>query len=282
MECYKCKKEINEKASFCPNCGTDLSKKDDVVVCTNCKAKNTNGSCFCEKCGTKLKKEKIAWDFDSKVITITFWICAIFTIYLLSCPGFIRTIDFFELSILNIILSFALIGSGIFLLFFLNKDKIDIQKEIDIIKKIKLSKVQIGFLFIIAGVLCLLGLGNQQYGEIYINKVFIVFISFLTMIGVIAYKNFHKLSSTGKIMSSMGQISCLIISIVCFGFSIQQNSYGNELNSSYEHQFESFWNSGTANPGNEYLTNSKYLMIAGIIFLVLFVIITIYKKKKND
>lgn len=274
MECYKCKKEINEKAIFCPNCGTNLSKKEDAIVCSKCKAKNNIGSCFCEKCGAKLKKEKIEWDFDSKIITITFWICAIFTTYLISCPGFTRKL------IDSKLLSFALIASGIFLILFKNKDKIDIQKEIDNIKKIKLSKVQIGFLFLIAGVLCLLGLGSQDNsGGVYINKVFIVLISFLTMVGVIVYKNFSKISSLG---STIGQISCLIISMICFGISIQQNSYGNELNSSYEHQFESFWNSGTANPGNEYLANSKYFMIAGIIFLVLFLVITVYKKKKTN
>lgn len=273
MECYKCKKGVNEKTVFCPHCGTDLSKKETTIVCPNCKAENNIDFTFCEKCGTELKKEKVAWNFDSKIITITFWICAIFTIYLLSCPGFIRTIDFFKLPKLNIIFSFLLIGSGLSLLFFFNKDKIDVQKEINIIKKIKLSKAQIGVLFIIAGALCLLGLGNQRYGEIYMNKIFIVFLSFLTMIGTIIYKNRNKLAT-------IGQIVTMFISIACFVFSFQQYSYGNELNSSYEYQLESLFNAGTYNPGNAYLRDSRYLLIAGIFFLALFIAITIYKKRK--
>ncbi len=271
MECYKCKKEINDKASFCPNCGADLSKKDDSVVCSKCKAKNNIGASFCENCGAKLKEETDKWNFDSKIITITFWICAILTTYLISCPGFLRYLEI-EASGLG----WVLIGFGIFLILFKNKEKIDIHKEVDNIKKIKLSKVQIGFLFVISGIFCLLGLGSQIRSlSFYLEEGFILFVSFIIMLDVIAYKNFNKLAT-------VGQIACLLISLVCFGFSIQQYGYGNELNSSYEHQFESFWYNGTANPGNDNLEISKYLMIAGIVFLVLFVVITFYKKKKQN
>ncbi len=273
MKCYKCKKEIDDKAVFCPNCGVDLRKKDEGIICPKCKTKNNIESRFCEKCGAKLDKEVIAWDFDSKIITITFWICALITTYLISCRGFT------SIRINPRILSFLLIAFGIFLILFKNKGKIDIHKEIDNIKKIKLSKVQIGVLFLLSGISCFIGWGSTVLsGGYYMNKILLVLLSFTIMMGVIIYKNFSKLST---MWSTIGQIFCLVASIVCFGFSIQQNNYGNELNSSYESQFESLWNNGTANPGNEYLTYSKYFMIAGIIFLVLFVLITIYKKRKN-
>ncbi len=105
--------------------------------------------------------------------------------------------------------------------------------------------------------------------------ILIGLLAFLIILGVIVYKNFAKLAP-------FLQIACLIISFVCFGFSIQQYGYGNELNSSYENQLESLWNSGTVNPGNDNLTISKYLMLAGIVFLVLFVVIMVYRKKKKN
>lgn len=269
--CYKCNKEVKDDSSFCPHCGLDLSKKE--IKCSKCNKINNISSAFCDKCGAKLKQEKDNWDFNSKIIPITFWICSVIAICLLSCPGFIRTINFFDLPMKEL-LGFCLVIIGLLISLFLNKEDIDLKKEIEFLKSIKLTKVQIGFILVLAGVSCLLGLGSNQYGTIYLIWVGIAFVSFAIMSTIIIYKNSHKLSS-------IGQIFCLILSIISFLLSGYLYNYGNELNSSYESQFESFWNNGTANPGNEYLSYSRYALIVGVIFLVIVFIIRTRKKKKS-
>lgn len=47
--CPKCKSQINSKAKFCPECGTEILKQ-----CPACKAKISSGQKFCPECGKKL------------------------------------------------------------------------------------------------------------------------------------------------------------------------------------------------------------------------------------
>lgn len=268
--CYKCNKEINNDSTFCPHCGLDLSKKE--IKCSKCNKVNDIKSEYCDKCGTKLKPENNNWDFDSKIIPITFWICSILTTFLLTCPGFIKTINFFDLPLKEVI-GFTLVIIGLSISLFFNKEDINLKKETDIIKSIKLSKVQIGFILVLAGIITLLSLGSKQYGTIYLPWVAIVFVSFAIMTGIIISKNHHKLSL-------IGQVTCLILSIISFILSGYFHNYGNELNASYEAQFDSFWEKGVSNPGNVYLEYSRYALIIGIVFLVILFIIR--TQKRND
>lgn len=274
MKCPKCGKSNKEGAKFCVSCGKELEEK--IVLCPKCGKEMEADNTFCASCGAKVKSKKDLeepWNFDSKIITITFYLCAIFTSVLLTSPGFLPKIDLDEHSG---ILGLLLTAIGILLIVLFNKNKKPLNETLNNLKKLKLDKNQIGILFIFAGILTLLQLGSESYsGSTYVTPVLIVFCSFVILCITIIVNNKHK-------FYTIGQIVTIILSIFCFVASIQQDSYGNELNSSYENQFESIWETGTANPGNEYLTNSKYLLIAGIVFLVLFVVITICKKKKNE
>lgn len=52
MICSKCETEIQEKVSYCPNCGEFLG----VTKCPGCGADVTPGAAFCPSCGAALPK----------------------------------------------------------------------------------------------------------------------------------------------------------------------------------------------------------------------------------
>ena len=55
-ECPNCHASIGESLKFCPECGTDTTKKETPVkaVCSDCGAKFVPGTKFCPECGRKL------------------------------------------------------------------------------------------------------------------------------------------------------------------------------------------------------------------------------------
>lgn len=54
--CPGCGEKIDEKVRFCPNCGTDTTKKKEKGIrCSACGAEVAKGIKFCSECGRKIK-----------------------------------------------------------------------------------------------------------------------------------------------------------------------------------------------------------------------------------
>ncbi|MBO4668176.1 MAG: zinc-ribbon domain-containing protein [Bacilli bacterium] len=64
MICPKCKREIDERESFCPYCGATIAKREEeksteeVRYCSACGFKLNPGVTFCPNCGSLVNKEK--------------------------------------------------------------------------------------------------------------------------------------------------------------------------------------------------------------------------------
>lgn len=62
--CPECKREISDKAEFCPHCGYKIEKKPEryLISCPNCKRDVTSTSQKCGYCGFKLRNENVIDD----------------------------------------------------------------------------------------------------------------------------------------------------------------------------------------------------------------------------
>lgn len=277
MKCNKCGELNKEGAKFCCSCGEKLEPKK--VFCTECGSEVERGSLFCASCGNKItinnvNKENIKepWNFDSKIITITFLICSVIATILFATPRVFGTIPFLKDNTLMGLLAIILGSTLIFLN--LKKEKFNKEHEIKRIKELKITQFQVGLVFVIAGLIIMLfRLKAFGYGDDYIFLFLILFCSFLIMISLIIALNGSKLKL-------MGQILTLSISIILFIISGVLYTEGNRLNNDTMSRVENFFQNGNANPGTDYINASIYTLIGAIIFLVLFFIIKSYKGKK--
>lgn len=282
MKCNKCGELNKDGAKFCAGCGEKLEAKK--VFCTECGSELESGSAFCANCGAKVvsknnniqnKEENEPWNFDSKIVTITFLICSVLATYLFASPGFMRVIDAIPLISDNTLMGMLAIILGSVLIFLdLRKEKFNKDKEIKRLKELKITRLQVGAVFAIAGIVILLSLGNAYTRESdYIGACFLLFCSFLIMISLIIALNGSKLKLLGEVFT-------LGISIILFIVSGILYTQGNALNNDTMSRVENFFEHGNANPGTEYINASVYTLIGAIIFLVLFFIIKSYKGRK--
>lgn len=61
MRCTNCGNEINENASFCPECGFEVPKQYSAPVkikCPKCGSLSQTGSSFCTNCGSQIYQPK--------------------------------------------------------------------------------------------------------------------------------------------------------------------------------------------------------------------------------
>jgi len=279
MKCKNCGETNNDGAKFCANCGAKLEPKK--VFCTECGNVLENGAMFCAKCGNKIETnnnitkkdtESTPWNFDSKIVTITFLICSVLATYLFT------TRFFYGLPLLEdntLMGTIAIILGAILIFLSLRKEKFNMDKELQRIKKLKITRFQVGLVFAIAGLVILIFKNNNFYrGEEYITLVLILFCSFLIMISLIIALNGSKLKVLGEVVT-------LGISIILFIISGLLYVEGNSLNNDGMSRVESFLETGNANPGTDYINTSIYTLIGAIIFLILFFIIKSYKGRKN-
>lgn len=74
--CSVCGKEVR-KGKFCPNCGSEITKKDNssdnniqnTKFCTNCGVEIDSRAKVCPKCGAKQNSQNIETDDDNSVLT---------------------------------------------------------------------------------------------------------------------------------------------------------------------------------------------------------------------
>lgn len=185
MKCNKCGELNKDNAKFCASCGEKLEIKK--VFCTECGKELENGSIFCEACGSKQKVEKglklnlknidfAKIDLSSKIISISFLICAILGIYLFSKNGFFRWL----LSDSNINankIAVLAISLGL-IIFFVKRKKLDIKEMLNSIKKLSFNKNVVAFIFIISGIIIYL-IQNDTVFRVDGMKVLICFLSFI-------------------------------------------------------------------------------------------------------
>ena len=57
IECPKCSTEISQDSKFCPECGIELERKEEVVYqCPKCSTEISQDSKFCPECGIEFEK----------------------------------------------------------------------------------------------------------------------------------------------------------------------------------------------------------------------------------
>ena len=56
MLCYKCGKEIDDNATFCPYCGCQQDNTEKKY-CSRCNYENKYDAKFCERCGSSLEQK---------------------------------------------------------------------------------------------------------------------------------------------------------------------------------------------------------------------------------
>jgi len=148
IKCDECKKQVSSKAKSCPHCGNPMNVEKPKKICKNCQTENDMDSTFCEGCGKSLiektvKKEveKLKWDFSSKFLTLSVWLCIIMAFLLGRDSEVWKAIErYLSISFRSVDFSLVLTILGIFILFFTNKEKISINDEIQKLKKLELSK----------------------------------------------------------------------------------------------------------------------------------------------
>lgn len=52
-KCPKCKADIPVAVKFCPECGSDTSETEKMIICSNCNSKYKKGTKFCPECGNR-------------------------------------------------------------------------------------------------------------------------------------------------------------------------------------------------------------------------------------
>lgn len=286
VKCSNCGRINSNAAKFCKGCGKKLEKIKEF--CTECVEELVSDALFCTKCETKRESEilskketkGISWNFNSKTITICFLICAVLVTYIFSSQEFIS--EFLQVEngrIFGVI--FGIIG--LILLFVVKrKEKINLKKDLKQLKHLKLTKNITGLIFLLSGLIVLLNIGPtiSDYSLILIYSILGMCATILFC--KIIYLNYRKLE--GKV-SVVNQTITLLCSItLSIGF-ISLYSHGDEVNSNFSNQFESFMKYGRTNPGNEYITYALYCLIAAIVFLILFFLLrtnkAIAKKSLN-
>lgn len=271
-KCFKCQKEIDDNALFCPFCGSKVKSSR----CPKCHTENDDNAKYCSKCGTKLdnnEKEESNWKLDSKMVFLFLWTITIFGSFLLSSPGLANPVRLVILYRYRTLIGFLFLIFGTLYGFILNKKEISIKEEFSNLKKLQITKVQIGLMFTILSVATLFKWGSlSQSGETYFLPSVLVFGSVCGLILSVILKNKSKLPFIGQFATFLG-------SILSFIGAISLYNYGNELNHNTESKLESFFASGNANPGDTYINYALYLALLGVVLLVLFFIIRTRRKK---
>lgn len=279
MKCNKCGELNKDGFKFCASCGAKLEPKK--MFCTECGKELESGSVFCASCGNKItnnkisnKEEKTSWNFDSKLITITFLICSVIATVLFASPRVFGTIPFLGDNTLMGLL--AIILGSILIFLNLKKEKFNKEQEIKRIKGLKITQFQVGLVFLIAGLIIMLFKFDLfNYSDSFLALGLILLCSFFIMISLIIALNGSKLKLLGEIFT-------LGVSIVLFILSGYLYTEGNRLNSDTMSRVENFFEHGNANPGTDLINTSVYTLIGAIIFLILFFIIKNYKGKKAN
>lgn len=185
MKCNKCGELNKDNAKFCASCGAKINIKK--VFCIECGKELESGSTFCENCGTKQENKKgvklnfknidfSKIDLSSKIISLSFLVCAILGIYLFSKNGFFRWL-IGDLDInANIIAGLSIILGLI--IFFVKKEKLDIKEMLNSLKKLSFNKNLVAFIFIISGIIIYL-IQNDVVFRVDGIKVLICFIAFM-------------------------------------------------------------------------------------------------------
>lgn len=281
MKCNKCGEINQDEAKFCASCGAKLEAKK--IFCTECGNELDGKAKFCSKCGTKRENAKVTvknndktpWNFDSKIVTVTFLICSVIATYLFASPRFISGM---ELSFLenNILMgTIAIIIGSILIFLSLKKEKINKDNELKRIKELKITRFQVGLVFAIAGLVILMfQFKGFHSGDDYLILCLILFCSFLIMVSLIVALNGSKLKLLGEFIT-------LGISIILFIITGLLYTKGNSLNHDGMSRVESFFETGNANPGTDYINASIFTLIGAIIFLIIFFLIKRYKGKEK-
>ena len=276
-KCPKCGAKNKNGTVFCQKCGNKMNA--NPFYCPSCGFKNTEEDIFCENCGTKLSTGKKGdWDFDNKLLTITFILTAIFGTFIFSSSGARHLLNFFDeiflfrgefLGLITLI-----IGSVVLIHMFI-KDGFNLERDLDNLKHFKLTKFHVGIMFIISSLFLFLQIGpSSKSPSLYILPILILMSSFLICCSTTIMMNWSKL---GWIHQSF----TLLLSIGFFTLAIFLFSYGNEQNNDIGSQLHSLYESGRTNPGDQYITFGFVSLIVAIIFLVLFIITLVKGKKEN-
>lgn len=250
IKCEECKKDVSSKAAFCPHCGNPMQKNDIETK----------------------ENKKLEWNFNNKLIAISFWICAICLTYLFTSPGLFNELRFPMLDnhLLNGTIAIV-IGIVLFIFKFKN---FSLNQEINEIKKLKLTKNQISLIVILSGIIIMLQIGTKSIsGAAYVVPILGFMTSFFLLIATILFHNWKKLKSVSEFI-------CLSISIFSFIVTGLFYTYGNEMNNDAQAKVESFFEYGNANPGDTYINYAIATLIIAIISLILFFAIRTKKEKQ--
>ena len=80
-------------------------------------------------------------------------------------------------------------------------------------------------------------------------------------------------------LKAVREFVCLTISIICFAATGLLYAHGNELNNDAMSKVESFFETGNANPGDNYINYAIFTLVAAVIFLILFFVSRTKKEK---
>lgn len=278
IKCSECKKEVSNKAKACPHCGNPINVEKKKKICKECQCKNDIDSTFCEECGSSFveKKESLKWDFSSKFLTLSVWLCIIMAFLLGRDSEVWEAIErYLSISFRSVDFSLGLTILGVFILFFTNKEKISLNNEITKLKKLELSKNQVSIFLILAGVLIFVFPSKGSIGQPFDNIVpyLISVMAFLSVIITIIVYNWQQLKSIREFIS-------LTISIICFIATGLLYVHGDRLNNDTMSKVESFFETGNANPGDVYIDYAVITLVVAVVFLILFFASRTKKEKK--
>lgn len=216
MKCEKCGNENQNNAKFCEKCGHKLV--EITKFCSNCGAKIANDSIFCSNCGHKkgdnvklklnfknLKIPKL--DLSSKIISLSFLICAILSVVLLSKNGFYRWL--FGSQILNsTFVACISIVVGL-IIFFINYKPLNFKDMLTSLKKLSFNKNLVACIFILSGIIMLIFSTNTRFivNDFSVLICMILLISFLVLCSTIIIYNWSTLKKAFLIFA------CLLIFI---------------------------------------------------------------------